>query len=245
MLLPLMDMAGNQTGEIEVSDVVFGAPVRPDLMHQALMRQLANARMGTHKTKTRSEVSGGGRKPWRQKGTGRARQGSIRSPQWKGGGTVFGPRPRSYAKAMPKKMRRAALRSALSSKARAGRIVVIDALVMEQPKTKRAIEMLSALGFEDQTVLLILAENDMAVERSFSNLPSTRTLLGGFLNVRDLLGYDTVLIAREAIQPVENWLGDKSESIDPLLTAGSTDSEEFGAEAEEITEGAAEDGAEA
>ena len=103
MLLPLKDMAGNQTGEIEVSDVVFNGPVRVDLMHQAVVRQLANARAGTHKTKTRSEVAGGGRKPWRQKGTGRARQGSIRSPQWKGGGTVFGPTPRSYAKAMPKK----------------------------------------------------------------------------------------------------------------------------------------------
>lgn len=207
MLLPLMDMSGKKTGEIEVSDWVFNAPVRADLMHQALMRQLANARAGTHKTKTRSEVAGGGRKPWRQKGTGRARHGSIRSPQWKGGGTVFGPRPRSYAKAMPKKMRHAALRSALSSKAQAGQIFVIDQLALEQPKTKRAVQLLSDLGFEEQSVLVVLADRDMAVERSFSNLPQAKTLVGGFLNVRDLLGYDTVVFAKEAIAPVESWLG--------------------------------------
>ena len=157
MLLPLMDMAGKRTGEIEVSDWVFNAPVRQDLLHQALVRQMANARAGTHKTKTRSEVAGGGRKPWRQKGTGRARHGSIRSPQWKGGGTVFGPRPRSYAKAMPKKMRRAAVRSALSSKAQAGQIVVIDQLAMDEPKTKRAIQLLSDLGIGEGSVLIVMA----------------------------------------------------------------------------------------
>lgn len=207
MLLPLKDMAGKQTGEIEVSDAVFNGPVRPDLMHQALVRQLANERAGTHKVKTRGEVAGGGRKPWRQKGTGRARQGSTRSPQWKGGGSVFGPRPRSYAKAMPKKMRRAALRSALSAKAQSGQIVVIDDLKMELPKTKQAVEMLMGLGVEEQRVLVVLPDRDMALERSFSNLPKAKTLLGGFLNVRDLLGYDTVLISKEAVEPVESWLG--------------------------------------
>lgn len=213
MLLPLKDMAGNQTGEIEVSDWVFNGPVRPELMHQALVRQLANARTGTHKTKTRSEVAGGGRKPWRQKGTGRARHGSIRSPQWKGGGTVFGPRPRSYVKDMPKKMRRAALRSALSSKAQAGQIVVIDELSMDEPKTKRAAEMLASLGVAEESVLVVLAESDMAVERSFSNLPQAKTLLGGYLNVRDLLGYGMVLMSKEAIEPVEKWLGDGMEAL--------------------------------
>jgi len=206
MLLPLMDMAGKQTGEIEVSDAVFNGPIRQDLMHQALIRQLANARAGTHKTKTRGEVRGGGRKPWRQKGTGRARQGSIRAPQWKGGGTVFGPIPRSYAKAMPKKMRRAALRSALSSKAQAGQIVVVDDLVMDEPKTKRALEFLGNLGFEERSVLVILGESNMAVERSFSNLPKVKTLHGGFLNIHDLLSYDTVLFSRAAIEPVVSWL---------------------------------------
>lgn len=232
MLLPLKDMAGNQTGEIEVSDAVFNAPVRLHLMHQALVRQLANARMGTHKTKTRSEVAGGGRKPWRQKGTGRARQGSIRSPQWRGGGTVFGPQPRSYAKRMPKKMRRAALCSALSSKAQAGQIVVIDALAMEQPKTKQAVDLLAALEMANESVLVVLAERDMAVERSFSNLPKAKTLVGGYLNVRDLLGHDRVLISKEAIEPVEIWLG------------GETASADSGAEVPQTAGSAAEDGAE-
>ncbi len=214
MLLPLKDMAGKQTGEIEVSDAIFNGPIRPELMHQALVRQLANARAGTHKTKNRSAVAGGGRKPWRQKGTGRARQGSTRSPQWKGGGTVFGPTPRSYAKAMPKKMRRAAVRSALSSKAQAGQIVVIDELAMEQPKTKAAFEMLSGLGVHEQSVLVVLAEKDMAIERSFSNLSKAKTLLGGYLNVKDLLGYDTVLISKDALEPVEIWLDAPATGVD-------------------------------
>ncbi len=162
--------------------------------------------MGTHKTKTRGEVAGGGRKPWRQKGTGRARQGSIRAPQWVGGGTAFGPRPHKYIKDMPKKMRRAALRSALSIKARAGQVVVIDGLAMDAPKTKQAVSLLKALGMDGQTVLVIVAEKNMPIQRSFSNLPDAKTLLGGYLNVRDLLGYDTVVFAREAIEPVESWL---------------------------------------
>jgi len=224
MLLPLMDMAGKQTGEIEVSDAVFNGPIRPDLMHQALIRQLANARAGTHKTKTRGEVSGGGRKPWRQKGTGRARQGSTRAPQWKGGGTVFGPMPRSYTKAMPKKMRRAALRSALSSKAQAGQIVVVDDLVMDEPKTKRAAELLGNLGFDERTVLVILAESNLAVERSFSNLPKAKTLQSGFLNIHDLLSYDTVLLSRAAIEPVESWL-DVDAAASETLVAETVETE--------------------
>ena len=139
-------MAGKQTGEIEVSDVVFNAPVRPDLMHQALIRQLANARAGTHKTKTRGEVAGGGRKPWRQKGTGRARQGSTARRSGRVAVRFLDRGRAAIAKAMPKKMRHAALRSALSSKAQAGQIVVIDELAMEQPKTKQAVELLIGLG---------------------------------------------------------------------------------------------------
>lgn len=221
MLLPLKDMAGNQTGELEVSDAVFDAPVRPHLMHQALMMQLSNARLGTHKTKTRSEVAGGGRKPWRQKGTGRARQGSIRAPQWAGGGTVFGPHPRKYVKDMPKKMRRAALRSALSLKARAGQVVVVDGLAMDAPKTKQAISLLKALGVDGQRVLVIVAERDVAVERSFSNLPDAKTLLSGYLNVRDLLGYDTVVFATEAVQPVENWLAVEAKAEGEVMQEGA------------------------
>jgi large subunit ribosomal protein L4 len=212
MLLPMKDMTGKQTGEIELSDAVFGAPVLPQVMHQALVRQLSNARLGTHKTKTRGEVAGGGRKPWRQKGTGRARQGSIRAPQWVGGGTVFGPTPHKYYKAMPKKMQRAALRSALSVKASAGQIVVVDKLATEQPKTKTMTTMLQALGIADESVLVVLAEKDMAVVRSLRNLPKVKTLLSGYLNIRDLLGYDHLLLSRDAVDMVELWLGEDVEN---------------------------------
>ena len=206
MLLPVKDMTGNQTGEMEVSDAVFGAPVNKPLMHQALVRQLSNARVGTHKTKSRGEVRGGGKKPWRQKGTGRARQGSIRASQWIGGGTVFGPTPRKYTKAMPKKMHRAALRSALSVKAGAAQIVVLDGLSMPEPRTKQAVAMIKALGLSDQSVLLIVAEKDANVVRSVNNLPQVKLVLSGYLNVRDLLGYDVLLMARDAVARVQTWL---------------------------------------
>jgi len=206
MLLPVKDMTGNQTGEMEVSDAVFGAPVNNPLMHQALVRQLSNARVGTHKTKSRGEVRGGGKKPWRQKGTGRARQGSIRASQWIGGGTVFGPTPRKYTKAMPKKMHRAALRSALSVKAGAAQIVVLDGLSMPEPRTKQAVAMIKALGLSDQSVLLIVAEKDANVVRSVNNLPQVKLVLSGYLNVRDLLGYDVLLMARDAVARVQTWL---------------------------------------
>lgn len=219
MLLPLKDMAGNQTGEIEVSDAVFGAPVNQFVMHQALLRQLANARLGTHKTKTRSEVAGGGRKPWRQKGTGRARQGSIRASQWVGGGVAFGPRPRKYTLAMPKKMHRAALRSALSVKAGAGQIIVVDGLQIDQPKTKVVINMLNALGVGKQSVLLVLAEKDMNVLRSANNLPKLKTLLSGYLNVRDLLGYDVLLLDKNAVERVETWLSTERAGAGTLVEA--------------------------
>ena len=206
MLLPVKNMTGNQTGEMEVSDVVFGAPVNNSLMHQALVRQLSNARVGTHKTKSRGEVRGGGKKPWRQKGTGRARQGSTRAPQWIGGGTVFGPTPRKYTKAMPKKMHRAALRSALSVKAEAAQIVVLDGLSMAEAKTKQAVAMINALGLTGQSVLLIVAEKDANVVRSVNNLPKVKLVLSSYLNVRDLLGYDVLLMARDAVARVQTWL---------------------------------------
>ncbi len=206
MLLPVKNMTGNQTGEMEVSDVVFGAPVNNSLMHQALVRQLSNARVGTHKTKSRGEVRGGGKKPWRQKGTGRARQGSTRAPQWIGGGTVFGPTPRKYTKAMPKKMHRAALRSALSVKAEAAQIVVLDGLSMSEAKTKQAVAMINALGLNGQSVLLIVAEKDANVVRSVNNLPKVKLVLSSYLNVRDLLGYDVLLMARDAVARVQTWL---------------------------------------
>ena len=207
MYLPVKDMTGNQTGQIEVSDEVFGAPVNRSLMHQALVRQLSNARLGTHKTKTRGEVRGGGRKPWKQKGTGRARQGSIRASQWVGGGVAFGPVPRTYVKAMPKKMHRAALRSALSAKAGAGQIVVLDGLNLSVAKTKQAVTMLKALGLNDQNILFVVAEKDPNVDRSVRNLPTVKLLQSGYLNVRDLLGYDVLLMAKDAVERVEAWLG--------------------------------------
>ena len=207
MYLPVKDMTGNQTGQIEVSDEVFGAPVNRSLMHQALVRQLSNARLGTHKTKTRGEVRGGGRKPWKQKGTGRARQGSIRASQWVGGGVAFGPVPRTYVKAMPKKMHRAALRSALSAKAGAGQIVVLDGLNLSVAKTKQAVTMLNALCLNDQNILFVVAEKDPNVDRSVRNLPTVKLLQSGYLNVRDLLGYDVLLMAKDAVERVEAWLG--------------------------------------
>ncbi len=206
MLLPLKTMAGEQVGEIELSDVVFAAPISKPLMHQALMRQLSNGRMGTHKTKTRGEVAGGGRKPFRQKGTGRARQGSTRASQWVGGGTVFGPRPRKYIKHLPKKMNAAALRSALSIKVAAEQLVVVDALQVDAPKTKAILTTLRALGVSEHSILMVLAEKNMAVQRSANNLPNVKTILSGYINVRDLLGHDTVLLSKDAVEHLEIWL---------------------------------------
>ncbi|MEZ4674118.1 MAG: 50S ribosomal protein L4 [Caldilineaceae bacterium] len=206
MLLPLKTMAGERVGEIELSDAIFAAPVSKPLMHQALVRQLSNARLGTHKTKTRGEVAGGGRKPFRQKGTGRARQGSIRASQWVGGGTVFGPRPRKYIKQLPKKMNAAAIRSALTVKAAAEQIVVVDGLQMVAPKTKDMVKALSALGVNDRTVLMVLAEKNVIVQRSANNLPNVKTILSGYVNIRDLLGYDTLLLSKDAVEYLEMWL---------------------------------------
>jgi large subunit ribosomal protein L4 len=207
MLVPLKNMNGQQVGEVELSDAVFAAPINSALMHQALLRQLANARLGTHDTKERGEVSGGGKKPWRQKGTGRARQGSTRAPNWVGGGTVFGPTPRKYTQALPKKMHRHALRSALSVKAAGGNVLVVDQITVDAPKTKVAVQMLSALGASQQSVLLVTAEKSAALWSSTRNLPQVKTVQSGYLNIRDLLGYDLLLLTREAVDSIELWLG--------------------------------------
>ncbi|RLT41820.1 MAG: 50S ribosomal protein L4 [Chloroflexi bacterium] len=207
MQLVMKNMAGEQVGEIELSEAVFGAPVNRGLMHQALLRQLANARLGTHKTKTRGEVRGGGRKPWKQKGTGRARQGSTNAPNFVGGGTVFGPTPRKYTQKMPQKMRQAALRSALSVKASSEQIVVLDTLSMDAPKTKMMVKTLENLGLSGQSVLILLAERNMPVERSISNLPNAKVLESGYISVRDLLGYDVVVMPQAAVEHIHAWLG--------------------------------------
>jgi large subunit ribosomal protein L4 len=206
MRVPVKDMSGKQVGEVELNDAVFAAPIHTTVMHQALVRQLSNARLGTHDTKVRSEVRGGGKKPWRQKGTGRARQGSTRAPNWVGGGTVFGPTPRKYTKALPKKMQRLALRSALSSKAADGKIVVVDRLAIEQPKTKTVVNMLSALGLQEQSVLLVVAEKTVPVWKSTNNLPEVKTMLSGYINVRDLLSQDVLLVTQDAVAHIEDWL---------------------------------------
>jgi large subunit ribosomal protein L4 len=206
MQVPVYNTQGEQVSEAELRDDIFAAPVHEALMHQALTRQLANARLGTHKTKTRSEVRGGGRKPWRQKGTGRARQGSIRSPQWRGGATVFGPTPRSYSQKMPRKMRRQALRSALSVKAAGSQIVLLDALEMAEPKTKQIKEILRNLSI-DASALILLPQRDEVILRSVRNLPEVRTLVAQYLNVRDLLKFETILVPLASLEVIEGILG--------------------------------------
>ncbi len=206
MLIPIRNLAGETVGEVELRDDIFDAPVSKPLMHQALVRQQANARLGTHNTKTRGEVRGSTRKIWRQKGTGRARHGSIKVNLWRGGGVVFGPKPRSYRKAMPRKMRRAAYRSALSVKAQDGQIVVLDALKVGAPKTREMIDLLDRLGLEG-SVLIMLPEKNENVERSARNLSAVKTLRAAYLNVRDLLGYDTLLMPQGSLEVIEGILG--------------------------------------
>lgn len=206
MLVTMKNMAGKNVGQVELNDTVFAAPINVSLMHQALIRQLANARQGTHDTKSRGEVEGGGRKPWRQKGTGRARQGSTRAPNWVGGGIVFGPTPRKYTQAMPKKMVRAAVRSALSAKAGSGGIVVLDDLTIETPRTKAMVATLKALGLAEQKVLVVLGGPEQNVRRSAANLPNVKLLSSNYLNVRDLLGHDVVVLPNNTLPQIEEWL---------------------------------------
>ena len=206
MQVPVYNVQGEQVNKAELRDDIFAVPINDALMHQALVRQLANARLGTHKTKTRSEVRGGGRKPWRQKGTGRARQGSIRAPQWRGGGTVFGPTPRSYRQKMPRKMRRQALRSALSVKAAESQVVLLDALEMAEPKTKEMLVILQNLGV-DSSALILLPQRNEVILNSVRNLPHVRTLVAQYLNVRDLLKYNYVLMPLASLEVIEGILG--------------------------------------
>ncbi len=211
MQVPMKNVAGETVGQVELSDVVFAAPINQPLMHQALVRQLANARLGTHKVKGRSEVSGGGRKPWKQKGTGRARQGSTRAAQFRGGGIIFGPTPRSYEQRMPRKMRQAAIRSALTAKLASEQIVFLDELTIAEPKTKEMAQVLQNIAVTDGTVLIVLSEMDANVERSANNLPAVKLLRAPYLNVRDLLNYDYLLIPRAALDVIERLWGIREE----------------------------------
>ena len=200
--MPVLTATGTKKGSIDLADSLFGAPVRSALIHQAAMAQLDARRVGTADTLTRGQVRGGGRKPWRQKGTGRARQGSRTSPQWRGGGVVFGPHPRDYAVKVNDKVRRAALRGALSSKAADGAIKVVEGFGLDKIQTKALVERLAAWEVEGR-VLLVLAARDEVVERSAANLREVRIILAPSLNVVDLLEADTVVFTRDAVARAE------------------------------------------
>jgi len=199
----MYNTAGQQTGEIELKDSIFGVEVNEAVLHQAVVLQLANQRLGTHKTKTRAEVRGGGRKPWKQKGTGRARSGSIRSPLWVGGGTVFGPQPRSYKKTLPRKVRRLALKSALSSKVEGGNLIVLEGLQMAAPKTKEMATVLKNLNFADMKTLIVAGEEDINVVKSTDNIPGVKTVTTTGLNVYDILHYNKLILLKDVVGSVE------------------------------------------
>ncbi|HHX27332.1 MAG TPA: 50S ribosomal protein L4 [Firmicutes bacterium] len=204
---PLYNMNGERIGDYELPASVFGVPVNRHVLHEAVVMQRASKRLGTASTKTRGEVAGGGAKPWRQKGTGRARHGSRRSPIWRGGAITFGPRPRTYGYKMPKKARRAALLSALSSKAENEQVLILDELSMSEPKTKVMVNMLSKLD-ADGKALVVLKKPDNNVELSLRNIPGVKTLTPSELNVYDILNYDKLLLTKEVADVVEEVLGE-------------------------------------
>lgn len=209
MKVDVLDLKGKKIREIELPAILFEAPVNVDLMHQAYTRQMANARLGTHETKVRSEVAGGGRKPWKQKGTGRARQGSTRAAQWVGGGRIHTPHPRSYEQRMPKKMRQAALRSALSIKAAESGIVVVEAFDIKEAKTRQMAEMLGNLIGTSSVLVLMPAkdQNYDTVMRSADNIESAKVLLASYINVRDVLKFDKVVLPLKTIDALVAHLG--------------------------------------
>ena len=194
-----------QVGDIELNDNVFGVEVNGGLLHQAVVMQLASQRLGTHATKTRAFARGGGRKPWKQKGTGRARSGSRRSPLWVGGGTVFGPHPRSYAFSMPRKQRRLAIKCALSDKVQEGSLLVLDALDFEAPKTKQVVKLLQTFEV-DNKALIITAEEAENVERSSRNIPGVKAINTMGLNVYDILNHDKLFVTKDAVARIEEVL---------------------------------------
>jgi large subunit ribosomal protein L4 len=201
----LYNQNGQNIGEIELNDAVFGIEPNKHVLFDAVIMQRASMRQGTHKVKNRSEVSGGGRKPWRQKGTGRARQGSIRAPQWRGGGTVFGPTPRSYAFKLPKKVRRLAMKSALSSKVLENNLLVLDNLSFEAPKTKEMVSVLNALN-ADRKALIVTADTNENVILSARNIPGVTVITANGINVLDVLNHDKLIITKEAVEKVEEVL---------------------------------------
>ncbi len=204
--LTVYDQKGSEVGDVELSDAVFGITPNEHVVYQAVIMQQASRRQGTHAVKNRSAVRGGGRKPWRQKGTGRARQGSIRSPQWVGGGTVFGPTPRSYAYKLPKKVRRLAIRSVLSDKVGEKSMIVLDNLTFEAPKTKAFIEVLKNLSVKEKT-LVVIGEPDDNVILSARNLPGVTVLSAERVNVLDVMAHDKLIVTQKAAEKLEEVLG--------------------------------------
>ena len=201
----VFDRDGKESGQVELPASIFGVPVNEALLHQALRRQQASERQGTHETKTRGDVSGGGRKPWKQKGTGRARQGSTRAPQWRHGGVVFGPHPHSYEQKMPRKQRRLALRSALSAKYQDGAVRVVDEIALDAPKTSTMADLFAQMD-AGLRILFVLPEHDLMLEKSTRNLAAVKTILGANLNIEDVLTADTIVLTRAAVTLVEEWL---------------------------------------
>jgi large subunit ribosomal protein L4 len=199
------DRDGKESGQVELPASVFNAPINEGVLHQAVRRQLANDRQGTHETKTRGEVSGGGKKPWKQKGTGRARQGSTRAPQWRHGGVVFGPHPHTYEQKMPRKQRRLALRSALSVKSQDDAVRVVEEIALAAPKTRVLAVLFDQLGAGART-LFVIPEHDLMLEKSTRNLAGVKTILATNLNPADVLTADTIVFTRSALTQVEEWL---------------------------------------
>ena len=197
------NMEGEIVGEIELDDGIFGVEANVNAMHTVVLNQLANRRQGTQSTKTRAEVRGGGKKPYRQKGTGRARHGSIRSPQWIKGGVALGPKPRSYRYTVPKKLRRIAMKSALSAKVTDSNIIVLDAITLDEIKTKRIVAMLKKLDASDNTALVVIKSKDDKVVRSARNIPGVKTAYVNTLNVFDILKYEKFIVTREAVGGIE------------------------------------------
>lgn len=199
--VPVLNMEGKQVGEIELVDSIFGVEPNQHVIHEAVKMQLASMRRGTHDVKNRSEVRGGGRKPWRQKGTGRARQGSVRAPQWVGGGTVFGPTPRSYAYKLPKKVRRLALKSALSAKVKDNAIIVLDVLNFDSPKTKEMVRVLGNVNAAKKALVVGLEGGN--AELSARNIPGVKFVSATGINVYDLLNHESLVITKDAVAKVE------------------------------------------
>ena len=195
------NMKGEEVGSLELNDAVFGAKINEHLVHMSVVQYLANKRQGTQKAKTRSEVRGGGRKPWRQKGTGHARQGSIRAPQWKGGGVVFAPTPRDYSYKLNKKEKRAALKSVLTSKVNDSKFIVLDELKLDEIKTKKFQEVLENLKVSK--ALVIINDNDQNIVMSARNIPKIKTALTNTINVYDILKYDTIVVTKDAVATIE------------------------------------------